>query len=510
MSHEITSDFLDQVRVLARHVGVSEEGIDLLQLQTSSSNNDQQSLVLMASAGEDTLHLLLANWLGEDCRDALRRAGANPLIIGPQPSRLQETPSMRHWAVFQTEQLGDDGGHIVALTATGQLSAKLEANLASAATWNSAVVVTRASQPLPQQERQLVQSLSKVTAIARVLVVAIPGELEAESDSRQVDAYAQSKLQASGFEGPRCNGIYFWWLDRAVRGPHSLANPIDVLQGDPRSLANGRDLMLRTEIVNLLKTIEDRAKASRSKPLAELSEQETSELNNNFGRALNIVRQKAEAECDAVPALQDNDLREFVLDQILSWRNGDELAAVWLSYVDRVRPGAKAGLFDRAKSAVQLLSLSTITLPPEGAGSKEARPSGNLVTSRGFSKAAGSLSDQTLRLFFALLTGILFWTVAAILSWPAIISAVVASAATLAGYVFGEPVISRMRRHTPHDVETADGLTDNPHEGTVKRIRNFNLFEHELRTWMEQHIQSSTFDVAARCRGLRRMLSSDP
>lgn len=499
---EVSEDEFGEMRMLAGQVGIGDERIDVLRVQALGGENDfGDALTLMASAGEGTLELLLSRWLGGECTERLAQAGTRPLVIGPTPERVLNHPGARGWAAYQSGKLAGRG-HVVALTATGDLPGKTLGALTMVGRWDSAVIVTRASMPLPQNERELTRSLSKVMAIGKVLVVAVPGELRAPTDVVKVREYVRSRLEGSGFPAGRCGGVSFWWLDGVSGHDEAVADPSELLVQDAPAVARGRDLMLRNGLIEFLDDVERKAIASGVKPLPTLSEDELREIEENLSKALAGVLRAAEAEYGSAVGTTDTKVRSFVIDQVLGWKPGNGFAGIWLNYVDTVRPGARAGLFERARKAADVLSIELSTPRPRQGGA--ANPSSDIL-----GRLAGiAVSDRTLRLGFAMVCGVAVWLVSPG-ALGGLLAAVLATAGTLLGYAVAGPVVAWMRKLAPHQADATVSGREKPGLREV-RIRNFNLFEHELREWLSGCIRAERIDVPARCQELRRRLAPSP
>jgi hypothetical protein len=243
---EIPDQCFDEARFLARLAGVPEERIDVIRLQTAGSvaSADEGPWTLMASAGEGTLEILLSRWLGDGSAERLQQAGGKPLVIGRAPETVIDRPGCSGWALYRNDKFGARG-HLVVLTTNGAPSARLHADLTRFGQWDSAVIVTRASTPLPQSERDLLRALNKVAPVAKVLLLAVPGELPTPADELKVEEHARSKLVGSGFDGARNGGVSFWWVDGKVRSAYAVADPSELMGRDSQAGARARVVMVR-------------------------------------------------------------------------------------------------------------------------------------------------------------------------------------------------------------------------------------------------------------------------
>lgn len=498
---------LQEVRMLARQVGVAEERVDLLLQRVYGGEEEMGNgggpRVLLASAGEGTLELLLAQWLGAEAEEAMRQAGMRPLVIGREPERVRPRTGRGNWAVFRSDALGQGRGHVVAVATTGALTRQVSGELSSAGAWDTAVVVTRAAMPLPQTERELIRSLCQVVVVMKVLVVVVPGELSNQDDANSVEQYARGKAEEYGFAGGRSEGVWFWWLDGKRRHPQAVASPGELLASDARAVAQGRELMLQSGLAGLLKEIEQKAASAGVKPLAALSEEDLSEMEENLTKVLTGVRRRAETEFREAVGDSDAKLRDFVVDQILAWDRQDDLAGVWLTYVENQRPGAKAGLFQRAKTAVAVLALE----PAVDSGVGTARGDGRAL---GLARAPGgnTRSDQVLAVGAAVGSGVVLWALTSILLAGGIVAAAAAAAGAVLGFAVSGPLIAALRQPGGGRPATAPSRIAQEIPETVAegKVRNFAMFEHELRTWLRQHIRTERMDVAGRCQALAQRL----
>ncbi len=509
---EIAEEDLDEIRSLARRVGVAEERIDLLLLQAygTDEKGDSGPRFLLVSAGNGTIDLLFSRWLGDEVAEAIRQAGARPLVIGSEPERIRKRPGMESCSVFHLSKFQPKQSHLVALVATGALSPRQLGELASAGPWDSAIVVTRASTPLPQAERELVRSLSKIVAVAKVLVIAVPGELTKEDDSSSVEQYARTKIEASGFSDGRCEGVWFWWIDRQSRHPQAVIKPDELLTYDVPAVICGRELILRNGLVAMLEEIEHKAKSFGTKSLVKLSDEDLRELDENFHRLMTGLRRKTEEHFADAHGATDAMLREFVIDNILRWDRADDLNGVWLTYVENVRLGAKAGLFERVKAVADVLSLKHVekrTHTTNGSYSESRR---HLRRERD-ATFGNTVSDLSGRVGVAVTVGILLWALTSALFTEGVIAAAAAAVGSIFGFLYGKPVVSAIRRLSLNrTVEARRPLGRMSKERLVENeVCNFALFERELSIWLNEHIRTETSDVIARCRDLIQRFNSD-
>jgi hypothetical protein len=505
---EIPKTDLDELRLLARHVGTVEERIDLLRVQAFGTDDQDSSgpRVLLASAGEGTLEMLLSRWLGDDVGEAVQRAGLTPLVVGAEPERVRRKPGLGSWSIFPTEKLSKLGRTIVALTSTGALTGRVVSELSAAGRWDTVVVVTRASQPLAQAEREMVRSLSRVVAVARVLVVTVPGELATPGDLEKVEQYARGRIESSGFASGRCEGVWFWWLDGQARHTQAVSDPAELLTTNPHTAAHGREMIFRQGIAALLEEIEKKAASVAPPPQFKLSEDDFREMDENLSKALTGLRRKAESEFREAVQADDAKLRQYVTDQVHEWSRQSDLTGVWLNYVETVRPGVRAGLFERVRTAVEVLSLDP---------AKKRTTTTTTTTSHRPPAPASAFRqtaiDSLVKLAVALTCGVSAWGVATALGWSGLLSALLAAVGTVVGLGVGTLVASGVRRWmtAPPGSEKRGPTEVTIEDITEGKIRNFNVFENDVRTWLNQHIRAEQVDIVARCRALARRLGLD-
>lgn len=512
-TREFAEADLKEARFLARQVGVADERIDLLLIQTRSDDTrsrEEGPRTLFISAGEGTLELFLTRWLGETHAEMLRLAGTKPLVIGPEPEALAKRPGLSGWSAFRDEKFDKSRGHIAILYHPGgELPSRLAGELASASGWDSVVVVTRAGMPLPESERDLVRSLSTFVAVCKVLIIVIPGEIPNKADADQVEQYTRGKIEANGFDKGRCGGVWFWWLDGIRRHPQAVTDPGELLVRDASAAATGREMMFREGLLNFLNEVEQKAVSNTVKPQAKLTEDDLCEMEQNLIKALTGLRRKAHDEFAEAIGATDSKLRDFVIDQVVGWNRSEDLTGVWLTYVEAVRPGTKAGLAERVCQAAQVLSLDPATKTKsktevvEERRVKSARPMANP-----FKHMA---TDFLIRLGTAVGCGIGLWAVTPQQPLGGVLAAGAGAAGALVGFALGRPLAALIRiafapgEQSRTEKSSSYETTEHLNEG---KVRNFAPFEHGITTWFVQHVRAERADVASRCRTLTKKLES--
>ena len=263
---------VEEIRKLAREVGYPEETLDLhlvRNFSTSDHETPNRPTVLLTSAGEGVVELLIKHWLGESAAEALYSAAPRPLEVGaPFESDVAAT-AHAPWPTHHHEL--PHHARVIAVAA-GDLADQVPQTNASSASWGTCIFVTRASCPLTQRERSFLASLSDTVAVVRILVLAAPGELSSPADIDHVAAYAQRKAEIAGFEGVRFDGVTFWWINADNSHPLAIASPNDLLRTDRTTLVKSRELLLRNALIRILGEIRQCASADGARKPVQLDD----------------------------------------------------------------------------------------------------------------------------------------------------------------------------------------------------------------------------------------------
>jgi hypothetical protein len=506
MATEITSGVLKEVRMLAEQVGVGAEGLGLLVANNEAGADGQEALALLGSAGEGALELLLSKWLDDESAETLRRAGTTPLILGPDPEGIPGKSSLLRWPVLKTEKLVKSNvrGHVVALQATGAISNRLEGELTGFGCWSTAIVVSRASQPFTQRERDFLRSLSRIVPAVAILLVAVPGELQGSNDMAAVMEYTHAQAENSGFTGSRFAGIWFWWIDGALHGSTSaVANPSEIISRQDLTNGQSRDLLVRSAVIRLLQQVKQKADTSGVKPLPHVDEHELVKICDDLLLRLERVKELCEDHFRQTVAVTDDQIRAFVKNEILGWGSSkNTFARPWLEYVDTIRPGTKAGLFRQMETAVGALSAK-----PASAHDLESSPSLTLLNRLQLLVMHDGPALQLINMAFAILVGLGLWSAATIQQYPGMLCALAAAIGTVIGFTLAKPLLAyickRLGSQDPRNTLEIGPQRVSPSTG---RVDNFNIFAQQLRDWLQQHIATDKPQVAERCDDLLRTL----
>ena len=465
---------------------------------------------LLLSAGEGTLDLFLSRWIGEKYAETIRHAGTKPVVIGPEPETIAKRPGLSGWSAVSEESLPKSRGHIAALYHPGgELPARLAGELVAASSWDSAVIVTRAGMPLPQAERDLIRSLSKLVAVCKVLVVAIPGELPNSADADKVEQYVRNKVEANGFNTGRCGGVWFWWLDGERRHPQAVTDPGELLIRDARAATAGREMMFKAGVLSFLKDVEQKAFATGVKPQARLTEDDFKEMEQNLGKALTGLQRKVQNQFATAVTATDSKLRDFVVDEIVGWNKSEDLTGVWLTYVEAVRPGTKSGLAEKVRRAVEVLTLE----PASKSKSKtEVVQERRVPVGRPYANPAKRIAtDFLIKVGTAVGCGIGLWALTPQQPLGGVLAAGAGAVGAVLGYGLGGPIAGLLRiifapgDQTRMEKSSSFETTEYLNEG---KVRNFAPFEHDITTWFLQHVRAERADVASRARALAKKLET--
>jgi hypothetical protein len=506
MASELTTEVLDEVRMLAEQAGVGTESFGLLMTQNDIRNDGQPALVLLGSAGEGVLELLLTKWLGAEYSEALERAGTTPLILGPAPDNIPGKSRLIQWLSLKTDKLDkfSGQGHIIALQAKAAISNRLEGELTAFGYWNAAIVVSRASQPLPQREREFLQSLSRVVPAVTILLVAIPGELKGADDTTKIMEYVRAQAESNGFSGSRFGGAWLWWIDGDLHNTESaIKNPGEIISRRDCANYQARESLIRSAVVQLLQRIKKKAESDGVKSLPQLDDEELKKIGDDFLLRLERIKELSEDRFRDAATVTDNDVRAFVKNEMLGWESSKNIyAGPWLQYVDTIRPGTKAGLFRQME-----IALETLTARPVSIRDEQTSPA-LMARSRVLLFVTHNVPAQNvLHISFAVLAGLGLWYVTKSLAYPSVVSAMAAILGGIAAFALRKPLMSFLRSTSDWNVikqsPTTGARWEPPPSG---RIENFNLFIQHLRDWLQRYISTNKIQVAARCDELLRIL----
>ena len=98
-------------------------------------------------------------------------------------------------------------------------------------------------------------------------------------------------------------------------------------------------------------------------------------IQRRFTEFLIRPRRQTEDRFRSDASVDDDQLRRFVVDQVLEWGSHRGTAGIWLEYVDKVRPGTEAGLFECLPTAASVLRSSPCNLrvlPPRRLPSQQS------------------------------------------------------------------------------------------------------------------------------------------
>jgi hypothetical protein len=465
--HEPTTADWDRLRALCRRAELSPERVD--RLEKSWSTAPVGAAVTILAGSPETLSLILARWLGPNAAKALSAVNGAALVIGPKPETVQ--PPLGRWPGFVHRELGQR--HIVAVPSAGPLTASLRSAVGSLAPADQVLLVSRLSQPLSCEERQLAASLSPLAATARVVFVALPSEEGTEAERAELAAYGLAQLEAHGFRG-RCLGAGVWYTE-GPRPVDTVATLDDWLAARPADVAAGRTAAGRAALAALLAEIE---KAPDRKPETALTAEEADELGRKFAHHVADLGRRLRDLADAGEFPDTAACRTFVVESLQGWINRTSLEGMLLDYVESLRPGIKADLTGQATDIAELLRYE----PPPAS---RRRP----LPNRGLSRP----------LAIAATAGVLAYVVIYLIGSPflqgwflILVANLGATAAALAGFAIAGHNLPRQR----HDPATAESPGPSPVPGWASA-------ELRLTNWFNGRIRSQTLTLHQECAAFR-------
>lgn len=344
MTEPTTADW-DRLRALCQRADIRPERVDPVEKIWGVAHGCGP--VIFVAGAAKTLALFLSRWIGVPAADALSGANGAPLVIGPKPETVQ--PPLGRWPCLTRRELG--ARHIVAIPSTGGLNAAIRSALAGLGTADQVLIVSRVSQPMATDERQLAASFAPLAATARVVFMALPGEEGTQTERAELGAYGVNLLEANGFRG-RCTGAGVW-LTEGARPADTIQKLEDWLSSErPEDIAAGRSEAGRAALATMLSDIE---KATDRLPDTALKLDEADELGSKFAHHVAEMGKRLHDLADAGEFLDSTACRKFMVDTLCSWNNKASLEGMLLDYVNTIRPGIKAELPDQATAAADLL-----------------------------------------------------------------------------------------------------------------------------------------------------------
>jgi hypothetical protein len=347
----MTPQAWETLRDLASRVGFSVERVSALQRRLEDTRPRPGSpYILLAGRPEAGIELTLARWLAPDIAEELQQAGECPLVIGRTPDQVR--PALGTWPTWSRSQFGP--GHLIALRIAGKLSPATLAQVASLGFLEQAVVVTRLSQPLHLQEREIAHALVPLVATVRVLVVALPGEAPSAPQIAEVTAFAVRQMQHVGFDGGRCLGAAVWFTsgDRPA-GTLQALEPF--FAAEPTAVAAGCGGMERHALADLFKELQRLAANTPMSPHAALSEDECDHLSRELASYLADLGHTLQKRVEHQQAMTTAALCTSALNALRGWGAYASVEGHWLKYVERLRPGTQEAFLAEAEAAVSNL-----------------------------------------------------------------------------------------------------------------------------------------------------------
>lgn len=514
------------LRALAKLSGIGEEKVTLLsrRAETASKENDNP-LTLLLGASEGALGVLLAHWLDESAADALRQAGNSPLVIGAEPGGIQ--PRIGRWPVHVTQKL--QRGHIIALNVSGAMSHSLNGQLASLGILDQVIAVTRYGQLLPELEQEALESTANVAAMAKVLAIVLSGERPGTDDIAKVLQRSQHLARKHGYAGGRYAGFGIWCIDTLFEHPLSVAAPADFLPLEASRLETSRNAAIRTAAALLLEEMATKAETEGTKPLAPLGGKDLKEIEDRFADALVDALKHAETLFARTANQSSESVRKTLVDVIHEWGAHRGMAGILLEYMEKLRPGTEAALFQRVKELAEgvevaaILPKTVIDVPASNSQESKATRVSNIPWAVGLMSGLFSRLAMPFKLLMNILSPsfrakmtVLGKRCAAALCGGVLLYGVAQVLApfgqrffTNLGLMVGAVVGYLISAHFDQEAHAQNTLNPSPQTKESYEIRHLATFSQGLRTWLHEYLLASGMNIPVRCRELAARLNPE-
>lgn len=474
----------DLLRSLAGQARIAPERINVLQARWEQNGPRPGAPYTLLIGQPAVLELLLARWLGPEAAGEMAAAGDRPLVLGPQPDKVQ--PPLGRWPT-RRQQLP---GHVLVLRAAQPLTPAQEAALASLGFLDQAILVTSLSQPLSQTEREVAGSLRAIAATLRVLIVALPSDVLSPGEQAELTDYATAQMAAQGFGTDRCTGAAIWFTEGSEKRAGALSRIEEWLTPRETDVRAGRDGMLRQALDNLLSEIE---KADVQQASIDVPDEDLDHCIGQFNHHLTGLGEKMVQMAELGEFKTTEQARRFFVDAVHGWTTGQSLPATTLTYAETVRPGVKAGLAAEVEAAASLLEY----VPSENAKPLSPGSTNELQAPMSLMKHARSFLHAIL---IGVVTAVALFLLATLLlaPWLALpLSLVVGIVAALLAYIFRS-------RSFPLPVVPSPTLSMPPQK-TPPALRGWSQIEQRLSTWFSSRLRHAPPSVQQECERLRAM-----
>ncbi|HEY1065262.1 MAG TPA: hypothetical protein VGE52_04105, partial [Pirellulales bacterium] len=399
-------------------------------------------------------------------------------------------------------------GHLVALRAAGKPPADVVAQLATLGHFDACVLVVSLHQVLSEGERALLHAASSLGIVARILVVAVPGEEPTADDLAQLTALGRRCLLNAGFQGDRAGDVGLWFTDGAPR-KNTVSNVASFLSVDPAAVAAGRAAWANQSLVALVTELAEHAKKTASPSVPLVEEKDQDRLTTELDSFLTDLGKRLERDLAKRPMAADRVRRE-VIEAIRGWSAYLGMEGSWMKLVDRLRPGAQKALQTEVEAGVAELefepgrapTIATPAAPPDRTTMLATRIIVALaagvgmyaVTAWALSEVAGQMATTA-----PVTDGAPAAALAAPLPEP--VRMAVSVAALLAGSVLGFAFSGRFFAQTaPQAVAPA----------TTAQLHGWPQFQRRLTTWFRQYIGSRPALPAEECVAWLARLGASP
>lgn len=471
MDRHSTADWGALERLVER-VGISTGRVSSLHHAVSKARprpGSPYTLLVGWSDGSNdgALDWLVRKWIGSQAGEELKKLYGLPLIVGPDPRKVQ--PPLGQWPTLVSPRWKN--GHLLALRVSNKVQSDVLAQIQGLGYIDQFVLVTRLGQPITAQEREIAHTFAPLASTGRVLVVGLPGEApdsaldDVKSVMGQLASYAHGQMQNSGYSSVRYMGWALWYTDSAARDG-SITDITEWLVPNQQRVISGLEDMSRLAVSRLLKDVIQTAKdegADIQTASVPISPAERADLISQLGRYLADLGNELDSEAIQRPAVSTQSLQTYALDAIRSWQAYSNAGApgTWLQRVETLRPNIRSAFVEESGNAMSLIeynralrspppppSAMTLAGQSDGAVSSKAEPSVGdrlvVVAKRvGVGLVVGLIAYM---LTTALLTSATTGTSGALSTLPPLILTLMSYAALIIGIILGYAIAQRFIR----------------------------------------------------------------
>ena len=471
-----------ELRELGKAIGFSEDRLILAEARVNAKRRPFEGpATLLVGRSDGGLDLVIARWLNRDTIELMDREDGEPLVVGAAPSLAR--PGNVNWPLWASSNTGS--GYVYILR-SNEIDRQLLLPFGMMSDFDQAIFVTRWIQPLTEPERRLVTDVSKLAQYIHCVVVSLPSEDSNEKEAVEVREYVLQHLKQSGFGNDRVRGIHFWVAEKAddVKNGSYVSKISEMLEMAPKLLAVAQSSQVSRMMQDILTQIMTRAANLPNTTLPGLSEDDVNRQRRDLAQHLAAL--KAEV-IKAEAAFKDSsDLRSFVFNSVLAWRQKNSLSDIWLEYIETIRPGTQSAIFDAVKTKAESLELGAELDKSRVAAIYQRRGKSyqhRLITSLVMALVSGGLAYA----------GFIALTPALLHSYSLLPNMVMMLSAIL-GFVLCMQLRAKAGTGGPRTLTAQESPND-----AYSRILNWSTFEHELDSWLHKYLLARSATIEERC-----------